>query len=382
MQYGILPGPAGEEGDIDQSAPSCRSKRVANRFQVHGIEEHLAKGDVLQVLGVTRGIAGEIGLLLNRQGGGTVRASMTRTAVQKVGPRPGDMILLEKDLRPIMSSHYNPMQLICIGSDACVRMGAIKDEEACEGPGDAEEGGVDRGQHSEMSHASLRQPVGQRRAGEESTWDDLLNRNAAEGAFRRPGVGRPQASHGHDPSSALSISPLDKGRRIEDRIDADREAQGELETVLCQETQPVCPRPTATTASAGEQFESRPARTWDSRPEASMNADLYLAFTDSDDEGGDEAVAGGNAGGNAGIPSSNREEPTASVDARKRAQPKFSAPVAPIDGSHCIHPPPSAPVSGAPSPRATVGAPPATAIDVQAEKDEEDDLLAGLDDPF
>ena len=95
-----------------------------------------------------------------------------------------------------------------------------------------------------------------------------------------------------------------------------------------------------------------------------MNADLYLAFTDSDDEG-------------------DREEPVASVDdAHRIARPKFSAPVAPTGGSHCIHPPPSVPVSGDSRPLATAGVLPATAIDDQADKDEEDDLLAGLNDPF
>lgn len=365
--YGKLPGPAGEEGEVDLSAPVGRAKLHGNRFQVaHRVEEHLAKGDVLQVLGVTRGIAGEISLLLNRQGRGTVRASMTRAAVQKVGPRPGDVILLEKDVRPIVSSHYNPMQLICLGSDVCIRVGAIKDEEACEDAEDTEGGRGPGGHDGEMLHASCRQPVGQRCEGIGPELDGMLKTNPAYGGTRRPEAVKPVACLRQDPRSALCTSPLDNGERIGDRI----EVQGELDTILCQETQTVCPRLAVTVTSAGEQVESRPASTWHSRPEASMNADLYLAFTESDSEG--EAVAGGHAG----PPSSHREEPVAPVEeARQTAQTKFSAPVALASGFHCIHPPPLAPVAGVPGP-------PATAIDNQADKDEEDDLLAGLDDPF
>lgn len=238
-----VPGPAGDDGGarVGQEKTDAKGFKVAK-------EEHLAKGDVLQILGVTLGIAGEITVLLNRQGGGTVQASMTRAAVQKVGPRPGDMILLEKDVRPVVSSHYNPMQLICLGSDACVRMGAIKDEEACE---DAEEG-RDVGGHEAGAPggapASCRQPEACSRQHNSFVKCSLPDRAASQGE----NVG----------------------------------GQEELETVLCQETQPVCPKPTTTVVSPGEQVASRPASTWQSRPGASINDDMYYAFTtDSDDEG-------------------------------------------------------------------------------------------------
>jgi hypothetical protein len=85
-------------------------------------EEVLAKGDVVNIIRVTPGILGETSILIKLKGE-TFLASMTKGAGAKVGTlKPGDLLLIESDILPVSSKHYNPMIMVCLSSENCSKM--------------------------------------------------------------------------------------------------------------------------------------------------------------------------------------------------------------------------------------------------------------------
>ena len=368
-QNNHIPGPAGtsipQPGGADHPAhsSSCCHQRLSER--------PLEQGEVVTIVGVTRGIAGEVTLLLRRKDDQTTRASVSRAAVQKLGPlRAGDMILIEMEVHPISSSHYNPMRLVCLGSDTCSRAGALKDEQLTVLEEDNEEiddkGGRERvdtdmdiveeaGKPDRVQNVApqlqpahrtqdLHMPVPYQRPTEP--------KRRQIRSPRRP----PHQIHPQKPPASLQNSEFCF------------ELDDDDESTLCPPTQSTFPKPTATVASVNLAqpvlHESgtipAPASTWHTttRPKGSMNADLYNAFTDdSDTDGACEDVREDEDAVTAGInPSTADQLPLSDVPLEARLlRPAREA-------------------------RPTIPQPPHLLSKPQ--DDQDDDLLAGLDDPF
>ena len=383
-----IPGPAGE---FDRAHTDTAQRGIDEALRFQSVEERLAKGDVLQVIGVMRGIAGEMSVLLHREGDRTTRASLTRSAVQQIGPlRPGDLILLEKDLRPITSSHYNPIQLFCIGNDTCSRMGAIKDEEIGEEAERMMGQAVKDGPRASRSRSRERNVECQRTC-DEGRRDGVEGNNLLE-------VVLPEECRLQDPCSTfcsdlLEAAPVANGNDDKDdddslKLTADNtEDQREFGMTLCQETQPATAKPTTTGVSVSDRDQSgpgpAPTSTWHThtRPQASMNDDLYLAFTESDDDG--EVAGGRDAALKVQPPTTAPQTVAAPVTANRGIdQPSNAFPVAQTGGYHRIDPPPPCSTEKMPVMAAARGATDAQFNRVNGDDDDDDDLLAGLGDPF
>ena len=353
-----IPGPAGNPGLALHHPDHAPTSSAACCLHARADAHPLKKGEIVHVAAVTRGIAGELTLLLKRQDEQTIRASATKAAVQKLGVplRAGDTLLIETDVHPISSSHYNPIRLICLGSDSFSKLGEPKiededeDERACDGVLSAG-GGSGRDDRGAAAPQQQQQHHQHHQHHQQQQRPLIPPQN-----FQTPTpYQQPQ-----------QITTIANNHTSECRFQPD----DERETTLCQETQPTAtaPKPTTTVASVNPAQQQASTCYTNPRPKGSMDVDLYDAFTDEDDddaEGTDKLVAVQGAGLGRGPPGWRPEPveaspPTTRPQEQLQQQQQQQQPVR--------QPPPI------PSPIAS--SPPLV------DQDEPDDLLDGLEDAF